>query len=75
LTFLRIGDRDVPALPLEGVVDEAGPVHRLDDPRDFVALATDERREGAQGVRVRPHRGHLHGPPILIEHMHIESLT
>ena len=73
--LLGIGDLDVPAGELEGVVDEAGPVHRLDRRADRLAVAIHPGDEGSEGVGVGPHRGHLDRSTTLIEQVHIEPLA
>jgi hypothetical protein len=53
LDLLGVGDLDVPAGLLEGVVDEAGAAHRLDHRADGLAMGLlDPPREGSQCVRV-----------------------
>jgi hypothetical protein len=71
----RVGNRDVPAGALKGLVDPAGPVHRLDAPGDLVPMASDAVAERAWGIGIGPHRGHLDRPAGLIEHVQIQVLT
>ncbi len=71
----RVRDRHVPAVPLEGVVDEARAGHRLDDGAHLLPLARNPRGEGAQGIRVRPDGRHLDGLALLVKDVHIKALA
>ena len=71
----RVGDLDVPAQALQGVVDEAGTVHRLDRRLDGLAVPSDPRRERPEGVGIGPNGEELDRPTCLIEDVHIELLA
>ena len=75
LDLQGIGDLDLPAEKLEGVVDEARPVHRLDRGADRLAMPIHPGDQGPQRVGIGPDGGHLDRPAILIEQMHIEPLA
>jgi hypothetical protein len=70
-----IGDLDVPAEQLELVVDEAGPGHRLDGRGHRLPVAADHPDQRPEGIPIGADGGHLHGPAILVEHVHIEPLA
>jgi hypothetical protein len=75
LDLLGIGDLDVPAEKLELVVDEAGPVHRLDRRADRLAVAIHPGHERPQRVGIGADGGHLDRSTVLIEQVHIEPLA
>jgi hypothetical protein len=70
-----IGDRDIPASELEGVVDEARPGHRLDRGAHLLPSAQDEGSQRPERVDVRTDGGHLDRSPVLIEYVHVEPLA
>ena len=62
-------------MELQGVVDETGPVHRLDRRQDRAAPeATDLPRQMGQAVSVRRGDGHLDGLPGIVEDMDVEAV-
>jgi hypothetical protein len=71
----RVGDLDVPAVELELVVDEAGPVHRLDDRAHRLAVAGNPGDELAEPEDLGRCRGHLDRPAFLVEDVHIKPLA
>jgi hypothetical protein len=71
----RVGDLHVPAVQLELVVDEAGPVHRLDDRGDLVAVPGDPGDQLTQPEDLGRGRGHLHGSALLVKDMDIKPLA
>ena len=75
LDLLGIGDLDVPAGELELVVDEAGPVHRLDRRADRLAVAIHPGDECPEGIGIGTDRGHLDRPAGLVEQVHIKPLA
>ena len=75
LDLHRVGDLDVPARELELVVDEAGPVHRLDDRAHLLAVAGDPGDELAEPEHLRTGGGHFDRPALLVEDVHIKPLA
>jgi hypothetical protein len=70
-----IGDRDIPAVPLKRVMDEARPGHRLDRAVHLVAEAQDVGSQPPQPGGIRTDGRHLDGPAVLVEDVHIEPLA
>jgi len=75
LDLHRVGDLDVPAIQLELVMDEAGPVHRLDRRAHLLPVAGDPGDELAEPEDLGRGRGHLDRPAILVEDAHIKPLA
>jgi hypothetical protein len=71
----RVGDRDVPAVALERVVDEASAGHRLDHGAHLLPLARHSSGEGAQGVGVRADGRHLDRLALLVKDVDIQPLA
>jgi len=72
--FLRIGELDRPAGELEGVVDEAGAVHRLND-AEHLALAEalgEVAGDVSQPVRVRRPGRLLEDRAAVVHHTDVE---
>jgi hypothetical protein len=73
----RVGDLDRPAEKLEGVVDEAGAVHRLDDGEDLLGLAVgagDRADEAPQPVTIGRCRRHLERRAVLGHEVDVEAV-
>ena len=71
----RVGDLDVPAQALQGVVDKAGTVHRLDRRLYRLAVPSDPLGERPEGVGIGPNGEELDRPTCLVEDVHIELLA
>src|SRR5918996_5942253 len=75
LHLLRIGDLDLPTRQLEPVVDEAGPVHRLDRRPDRSAVTSQTLAQTTQPVRVRRRGTDLDPHPLTVEQVKVETLA
>ncbi len=75
LDLHRVGDLDIPAEKLEGVVHEASPVHRLDRRGHLLAVPADDPNQRPQGITVGSDSRDLDRPTVLVEHVHIEPLA
>src|SRR5664280_1588631 len=70
-----VGDRDIPAVSLERVMDEACPGHRLDRAVHLVTEAQDVGSQPPQPRGIRTDGRHLDGPAVLVQDVHIEPLA
>jgi hypothetical protein len=71
----RIGDPHVPAGPLELVVHEAGPVHRLDGRLHRLAEASHPAGQSAKPISIWRCRTRLHRLTGLVEKAVVETLA
>jgi hypothetical protein len=62
---------------LQGVVDEAGAVHRLDDGEHLLltVVAPNSPDKGSKAVEVRWRRPHFDGRALLVEEVHVEAVS
>jgi hypothetical protein len=77
LPLLCVGDLDRPAVQLEGVVDKACTVHRLDDREHLVAgmIALHAAHEATQPVEIRRCGRHLDLAAVLREDADVETMS
>ncbi len=71
----RIGDEDIPAGELEGVVDEMGAVHRFDDRGHLLTGPCEPADEILQRPPLGRHRSHRDRLACFVEHVHIDLLA
>jgi len=69
----RIGDEHIPAVALQLVMDEAGPVHRLDGRGHRATEPSDPLRQRAQGIGIGMDSERGDRLATLIEDMDLES--
>jgi len=75
LDLLCVRDLDLPTRPLELVVDEARPVHRLDRSSDRRAVATEPFRQSAQAVGIRRGRTKFDRRTLTVKQVEVETLA
>ncbi len=73
LHLARVGDLDLPAQPLEQVVDEAGAGHRFDRGADRLSVAADALGEPRQPVGVGRGGTDLDRRAALVEQVEVET--
>ena len=73
--FCRVGDLDVPARKLDGVVNRSRASHRLDRCVHRTAIGGHLSYEMAKPVAVRRSRRDYHLLSVFVEHAHIQSLS
>ena len=75
LDLLRISDQNLPAKPLQRVVNEAGARHRLDHPAHRLAMLPDMTHKTTQAISVRRRGELLDQLPMLREQANIKTLA